>query len=175
LSTLNSGLNSMSSVVVQDLYRPWLIKRKIKKCEAHFVQAGRLGMIIAATALASMAVLSYYWQRYTDMPLLAFALSVMVFAYSGLLGVYFNALFTKRGNEASVLAALIAGFLCTLFFQSYVQSAIQSFMQDMINIQALKFDLAFPYQLCIATLVSFLVCFAGKPKQTLQQELPVNE
>ncbi len=167
LSTLNSGLNSMSSVVVQDLYRPWLKKRKIEKCEAHFVRAGRLGMILAATALASMAVLSYYWQRYTDMPLLAFALSVMVFAYSGLLGVYFNALFTKRGNETSVLAALIAGFLCTLFFQSYVQ--------NVINIEALKFDLAFPYQLCIATLVSFLVCFSGKPKQVLQQEQPINE
>jgi len=83
-------------------------------------------------------------------------LSVMVFAYSGLLGVYFNALFTKRGNETSVLAALIAGFLCTLFFQSYVQ--------EVINIEGLKFDLAFPYQLCIATLVSFLICFSGKPK-----------
>jgi len=157
LSTLNSGLNSMSSVVIQDLYRPWLEKRKIEKAETHFVAAGRLGMIAAAVALASMAVLSFYWQRYTDMPLLAFALSVMVFSYSGLLGVYFNALFTKRGNESSVLIALITGFFCTLFFQTYIQ--------EIINIDALKFDLAFPYQLCIATLLSFLVCFAGKPKQ----------
>jgi len=160
LSTLNSGLNSMSSVVIQDLYRPWLEKRKIKKTETHFVNAGRMGMLVAAVALASMAVLSFYWQRYTDMPLLAFALSVMVFSYSGLLGVYFNALFTRRGNETTVLAALIAGFLCTLFFQSYIQ--------DMINIEVLKFDLAFPYQLCIATLISFLICFSGKPA-------PINE
>ncbi|MFT6735147.1 MAG: SSS family solute:Na+ symporter [Polaribacter sp.] len=155
LSTLNSGLNSMSSVVIQDLYRPWLEKKNISKTETHFVNAGRLGMMGAALALASMAVLSFYWQRYTDMPLLAFALSVMVFSYSGLLGVYFNALFTNRGNENSVFTALIAGFISTLFFQSYIQ--------DMIDIDFLKFDLAFPYQLCIATLIAFLICFAGKP------------
>lgn len=155
LSTLNSGLNSMSSVVIQDLYRPWIERRRIVKSEQHFVAAGRLGMVVAAFALASMAVLSFYWQRYTDMPLLAFALSVMVFSYSGLLGVYFNALFTKRGNDRTVLAALIAGFSCTLFFQSYIQ--------DLINIDLLKIDLAFPYQLCVATSISFLVCYMGKP------------
>ena len=156
LSTLNSGLNSMSSVLVQDFYRPWLDSRNKEKEETHFVNAGRIGMGIAALALAAMASLSFYWQRYTDTPLLAFALSVMVFSYSGLLGVYFNALFTKRGNNKSVLAALIAGFLVTLLFQTYIQ--------DAIGIEWLKIDLAFPYQLCLATLISFLICFSGKPE-----------
>jgi SSS family solute:Na+ symporter len=154
LSTLNSGLNSMSSVVVQDLYRPWLLKNKVEKDDAHFVSAGRVGMIVAAIALAGMAILSFYWQRYSDMPLLAFALSVMVFAYSGLLGVYFNALFTKRGNATSVLIALISGFITTLLFQPYIQ--------DSIGIEWLKIDLAFPYQLCFATFISFIICYLGK-------------
>lgn len=155
LSTLNSGLNSMSSVVIQDLYRPWLLKNKIKKDDRHFVSAGRLGMLVAAIALAAMAILSFYWQRYTDTPLLAFALSVMVFSYSGLLGVYFNALFTNRGNSKSVLMALISGFITTLLFQTYIQ--------DAIGIEWLKVDLAFPYQLCVATFISFTVCYLGKP------------
>jgi len=163
LSTLNSGLNSMSSVVVQDLYRPWLLKKKINKDEKHFVNAGRVGMIVAAIALAGMAVLSFYWQRYTDTPLLAFALSVMVFSYSGLLGVYFNALFTKRGNANSVLMALISGFIITLLFQTYIQ--------DAIGIEWLKVDLAFPFQLCIATFISFTVCYLGKPSSN---KLPLN-
>ncbi len=154
LSTLNSGLNSMSSVIIQDLYRPWLQKNGHHKDEKHFIFAGRLGMLGTAVALSSMAVLSYYWQRYTDMPLLAFALSVMVFSYSGLLGVFFNAIFTKRGNSNTVLMALIAGFTTTLLFQSYIQ--------DALNISWFKFDLAFPYQLCIATAISFLICFLGK-------------
>jgi len=156
LSTLNSGLNSMSSVIIQDIYRPWSDKKGIKKTEKHFVNAGRFGMLIAALALGSMATLSFYWQRYTDMPLLAFALSVMVFAYSGLLGVYFNALFTKRGNSTSVLVALIAGFSVTLLCQPYVQ--------DMLNISWFRFDLAFPYQLCVATFISFICCYLGSPK-----------
>ena len=36
--------------------------------------------------------------------LLDFALGVMTFAYSGLLGVYFTLLFTTRGSAASVIA-----------------------------------------------------------------------
>ncbi len=156
LSTLNSGLNSMSSVVIQDFYRPWLLSKNITKEEPHFVIAGRIGMLMAAVGLAAMAVMSFYWQRYTDTPLLAFALSVMVFSYSGLLGVYFNALFTKRGNASSVLLALIVGFLTTLLFQSYIQ--------DMLNISWFKFDLAFPYQLCIASVLSFVVCYCGTPQ-----------
>ncbi len=157
LSTLNSGLNSMSSVVIQDLYRPWLEKKGTKKSEGYFVNAGRVGMLLAAIALGGMAILSYYWQRYTDMPLLAFALSVMVFSYSGLLGVYFNALFTKRGNSTSVLVALIAGFVTTLLFQPYVQ--------DSLNISWFHIDLAFPYQLCVATFIAFICCYLGAPRK----------
>jgi len=157
LSTLNSGLNSMSSVVIQDLYRPWLAKRRLDRPQEHFVKAGRVGMLGAAIALVAMAILSFYWQRYTDTPLLAFALSVMVFSYSGLLGVYFNALFTQRGNANSVLLALIAGFISTLMFQTYIQ--------DAMNLSWFKFDLAFPYQLCIATSISFIICYLGKPLQ----------
>jgi len=156
LSTLNSGLNSMSSVMIQDFYRPWLEKKTIRKAEKYFVNAGRFGMLLAALGLGSMAILSYYWQRYTDMPLLAFALSVMVFSYSGLLGVYFNALFTTRGNSTSVLVALIAGFTTTLLFQPYIQ--------DSLSISWWQFDLALPYQLCIATLISFICCYLGSPR-----------
>ena len=110
-------------------------------------------MIVAACALGGMAILSYFWQRYSDMPLLAFALSVMVFAYSGLLGVFFNALFTKRGNATSALLALIIGFTTTLFFQPYIQ--------DMLGT---NIDLAFPYQLCVGAILAFSVCYIGKPE-----------
>ncbi|MDH5432867.1 MAG: sodium:solute symporter [Gammaproteobacteria bacterium] len=157
LSTLNSGLNSMSSVLVEDFYRPFLARRNITKTDHHYVKAGRIGMFVVSIALAMMAILSFYWQRYTDTSLLAFALSVMAFSYSGLLGVYFTALFTKRGNVNSVLLSLIVGFILILLCQSYIQ--------DFLNIEWLKFDLAFPYQLCIASGIAFLVCFAGKPDE----------
>lgn len=158
LSTLNSGLSSMSSVLIQDLYKPYLVDKLAKSdssvSDMHYVNAGRYGMVIVGVALGLMAILCFYWQRYTDMPLLKFALSVMVFSYSGLLGVYFSALFTKRGSNESVLAALIVGFMVTLLFQPYVMVLYLP--------QTWQFDLGFTWQLCIGTFVSFLVCISRK-------------
>lgn len=156
LSTMTSGLNSMSSVLVEDLYRPWRLRRKPQSSEKHFVRAGQFGMLLTATALSAMAVLCFYWQQFSDMPLLAFALSVMVFSYSGLLGVYFTVLFTRRGNATSVAAALICGFLVPLFFQPYV---LQWFGTGFA-----EWDLGFTWQLCLGTLLAFAVCCLGKPK-----------
>lgn len=153
VSTINSGLNSMSSVIVQDFYRPW-IERTATKSERHYVRVGQLGMALVGAGLFSMSVLCYYWQRYSGLPLLDFALSVMVFAYSGLLGVYFTALFTKRGSTKSVIAALIAGFLVTLLGQEYII--------NLLNMPGSFKGYAFTWQLCIGTLISFLICITGK-------------
>ncbi|WP_404340886.1 sodium:solute symporter [Pseudoalteromonas mariniglutinosa] len=156
ISTLNSGLSSMSSVIVQDLYRPYLEKKNTSVNDNHYVKAGRVGMALVSLALALMAILCYFWQQYSDMPLLKFALSVMVFSYSGLLGVYFTTLFTKRGSENSVLAALIIGFVVTLMMQPY--------MIDWLLPETLRFSLGFTWQLCIGTALSTLVCCLGMPK-----------
>jgi Na+/proline symporter len=152
ISTINSGLNSMSSVIIQDFYRPWTEKRG-QRPEQHFVVAGRISMGLVGIVLFSMSVLSYYWQKYTDMPLLEFALSVMVFAYSGLLGVYFTVLFTRRGSVNSVIWALISGFAVTVLLQGYVI--------DMLHLPSAWKGLAFTWQLCIGTSVAFVVCQLG--------------
>ena len=157
LSTLNSGLNSMSSVIVQDLYRPWQLQRNKVHSDSHYVRAGQFGMMLVAIALASMACLCYFWQQHSDMPLLQFALSVMVFSYSGLLGVYFTVLFTRRGNQKSVLAALIGGFMLTLFFQPYVMALLLP--------AEWRFDLGFTWQLCIGTALSFVICSSASQCQ----------
>lgn len=151
VATTNSALNAMSSVMIQDFYRPWR-QRGGGASEKHFVVAGRIGMAGVGVAMFLMAVLSFYWQRYTDLPLLEFALGVMVFAYAGLLGVYFTAVFTNRGSTASVIAALVAGFAAVVLVQPAVAHAV--------GLPALLCTLSFPYQLCIGTAVAFLVCAA---------------
>lgn len=158
LSTLNSGLNSMSSVAVQDLYKGFYcgLLKKVTPSETQLVTAGRISMGVVALLLSAMAALCYYWQQYTDMPLLAFALSVMVFSYSGLLGVYFTALFTQRGSAKSILAALLVGFSIPLLMQPYIQTLYLSESQ--------QFDINFAYQLLIATSVATMVCCMGKSK-----------
>ncbi|HVR90843.1 MAG TPA: sodium:solute symporter [Novosphingobium sp.] len=149
-AAINSGLISMSAVLVGDLYRPFAGQRS----EAHFVRAGRIATVVLGFALFAMALLSYYWQRYADASLLEFVLGVMAFAYSGLIGVYAVALFSKRGNSASVIAALAAGFVTVLLFQPYVI--------DMLGLPVGMKGIAFPWHLVVGTLVAAAVCFAGR-------------
>ena len=139
----NSAMNAMSSVLVEDFYRPWAVRAGKQHAEKHFVVAGRVGMALMGIAMFVIAVLSYYWQRYANVPILDFVLGVMAFAYAGLLGVYFTALFTDRGSNRSVILALGAGFLVVLGLQLWGR-------------------VAFPWQLCAGTLVAFLVCVIEK-------------
>jgi hypothetical protein len=99
-----------------------------------------------------MAIVSFYWQRYSSMGLLEFALQVMVFTYAGLLGVYFTALFTGRGTTGSVIASLLVGFATILLLQPAIAHAIG--LPTFLN------GLSFPFQLCIGTVVAFVVCAA---------------
>ncbi len=152
-AAVNSGLISMSSVLIQDFYRPW-VERRRDMPEEHFVRAGQVGMVLLGLVLLGMSILCFYWQRYTEAPLLEFALGVMTFAYSGLLGVYFTVLFTRRGSSASVMWALATGFVAIGLQQSYVV--------DMAGLPASWKALAFPYQLCIGTAVAFATCILGR-------------
>ena len=151
-AAVNSGLISMASVLIQDFYRPWIERRRAMP-EEHFVRAGQVGMVLLASALLGMSLLCFYWQRYTDAPLLSFALSVMTFAYSGLLGVYFTILFTSRGSTRSVIWALATGFVAIALQQSYIV--------DVLQLPPSWKTLAFPFQLCIGTAVAFATCLLG--------------
>jgi Na+/proline symporter len=162
-AAINSGLISMASVLVQDFYRPWREKRR-PAAEDHYVRAGRIAMVVLALALLAMSVLCFYWQRYTDAPLLEFALGVMAFAYSGLLGVYFTALFTRRGSSASVMWALATGFVAIVLQQGYVV--------DTLGLPASWKILAFPYQLCVGTAAAFAVCLLGRTAKATSPSEP---
>ena len=147
LSSSNSVLSAMSSVAVEDIYRPLVSKGK---SEGHFLKVGRIMVVVFAVLLSGMALLSYYWQQYTQLDLLSFALGVMAFAYAPLLGVYGAAIFTKRGSEKTVKYALIGGFLTILISQPYVIGKL--------------FDIKVDYSLMMlaGTLVAFLIMMTEK-------------
>ncbi|WP_374530840.1 sodium:solute symporter [Novosphingobium sp.] len=154
-AAINSGLISMASVLVNDLYRPWS-ERHGGHSERHYVRAGRIASVLLGFALFGMAILSFYWQRYADSSLLEFVLGVMAFAYSGLIGVYGVALFSRRGTSGSVIAAFAAGFLTVLAFQPYVIDSLG--LPDALR------GVAFPWQLVIGTLVAAAVCLVPSGK-----------
>ncbi len=159
-AAINSGLISMASVLVNDLYRPWS-ERHGGHSETHYVRAGRIASVVLGLALFGMAVLSYYWQRYSDSSLLEFVLGVMAFAYSGLIGVYAVALFSTRGSSGSVIAAFIGGFVTVLAFQPYVI--------DSLHLPLAMKGVAFPWQLVLGTIVAAVICAAVPGKMVAKR------
>ena len=145
LSSTNSVLGAMASVAIEDLYKPYKLKQGIFD-EKHFIKASRFAVLFFALVLSLMAMLSYYWQQYTELSLLSLALGVMAFAYTGLLGVYFSAIFTNRGNSKTVLWALVSGFVSVLLMQPYVSGI----------------SIGFSWQIVIGTLIAFIVMQTGK-------------
>lgn len=151
-----SALNAMSSVLVQDFYRPWRSIRGVV-AERHYILAGRIGMALTGLLTLAVAILSFYWQRYSNASLLEFVLSVMNFAYAGLLGIYFAAVFTGRGTNISAIAALGTGFLTILLLQPYLATQL--------GLSPFLSQLAFPWQLCLGTLIAFGTCLLGSARQ----------
>jgi len=145
LSSTNSVLGAMASVAVEDIYKPWKLKQG-EVSEEHFISVSRKAVLFFAVVLSAMAMVSYFWQKYSDLSLIGFALGVMAFAYSGLLGVYFAAIFTSRGSVVTVPYALAGGFLTVVALQPYVFG---------INI-------GFSWQIVIGTLVSFGIMMLKK-------------
>jgi Na+/proline symporter len=141
LSSTNSVLSAMASVAIEDIYKPYKLKIAPQTDEAHFVKSARVAVLFFALALSIMAMLSYFWQRYSELSLISFALGVMAFAYTGLLGVYFSAIFTNRGSSKTVSYALAGGFLTVLALQPYI----------------FGINLAFSWQIVAGTLVAFLI------------------
>ena len=141
LSSTNSVLGAMASVFVEDIYKPYHCTRNRQHNEHFYLHASRVSVLVFASALLAMAMLSYWWQHTFSISLISFALGVMVFAYAPLLGVYFSALFTSRGSERGVIVTLVVGFLAVLSLQPY----------------SFGLHIGFAYQLLIATALSFVV------------------
>jgi len=140
LSSTNSVLGAMASVAIEDIYKPWRLKQG-EVDEILFVDASRKAVLFFAIVLSVMAMISYFWQRYSDLSLISFALGVMAFAYTGLIGVFFSAIFTSRGTSKLVPFALIGGFITVLALQPYT----------------FGISIGFSWQIVIGSVVSFLI------------------
>jgi len=162
LSSLNSALNAMSSAFVSDFYRQWRHGRD----ERHYLLVGRIAVLAWGVILGSFACLCVYWHRASGGDLIAFALMVMVFAYAGLVAVFVIVIFTRRGSEASVIAALIVGFVTVLLlnWQPWVG-------ED----GAGTLSLGFPWKMLIASGLAFGVACMGRRSAEQPTASPATE
>ncbi len=141
----------MASTLMNDVYKG-LVPAKPEK---HYLRVGRLFVVGWGVILGGFATFCVYWQSADGSTLIDFALGVMTFAYAGLLGVYLTTLFTKRGNTASVLAALITGFVVVALLQPNVMARWQGY----VGLEDLT--LAFPWRLTAGALAATFVCLLG--------------
>jgi Na+/proline symporter len=153
---INSGLNSMASTFVEDVYR----RVRPGRDERHYLKAGRAAVVAAGAMLGLFACACIVLYDSARNSLLGFVLGVMSFAYAGLLGMFFTALFTRRGSTASVIGGWFAGFAVVALLEPVAWAWWTSFLPD--SLDALKrLTIAFPWRLVIATAVSFAVCLLG--------------
>jgi len=159
LSSLNSAINAMSAAFISDLYKPMMNRRRSAPLsEQHLVRVGRIGVIAWGIVLAVFACVCIYWKQMNGDTLIVFALSVMSFAYAGLIGVFFCALLTKRGSSASVIAALIVGFVWMFITQRFIYDAVPMIHSPRIEY---FYGINFTWKLTIGVLLSTSVCAVG--------------
>ena len=70
--------------------------------------------------------------------------------------MFLCALFTRRGNTASVIAALIVGLLIVLLLQPYILGPLSE------RLLGERIDIAWPWWCPVGGAVSFAVCCLGK-------------
>ena len=153
-STL-SAINAMSAAFVNDCYR----KIRPAVTDRECLVIGRWAVVGWGLILGSFACICILWQEGSGKTLIDFALSVMTFAYAGLLGVFFTAIFTRRGNTTSAIAALVVGFLVVLLFQEKVWGLLTSSMPPSLA----GFHPAWPWHLFAGTIAATSVCCLGNP------------
>jgi SSS family transporter len=172
LSSINSSLNAMAATLVTDFYKPWRPGRE----ERDYLRVGRAAVVGWGVVQTLFAGLCVYWQRHSGQTLIDFALGVMTFAYSGLLGVFLTAIFTRRGSSGSAVAAMLGGFLVVLWLQPGVWQGVWSQVVVWAEAMGLGGDwarsagalrLAYPWRMAVATGVSFVVACSGRPRGEL--------
>lgn len=165
--SMDSATNAMASSAVADLYFP--IRRRLghdvdPQRDTH---APRLAVAMMGGLMTLFAVVCVFVYDPRQTTLLNFVLGIMGFAYAGMLGVFLAALFTRRGNNATVIAALVTGVLTVVLLQDHVYG----WWTERMFGRAAK--LAWPWWLPVGTTVAFLVCVLGQPPAAVRRGFAV--
>jgi SSS family solute:Na+ symporter len=154
--SLDSAINAMASSAVSDLY--WPIRRRmgIVEDQTNATSTPRIAVAATGIVLIGFAVISVLRYDPHQRSLLNFALGVMSFAYTGMLGVFLTALLTRRGSTASVLLALITGVIVTTLLQDGI---CQRWTRILLG---QPHTLATFWWMPIGTVAAFVVCVAAR-------------
>ena len=155
--SMDSAINALASSAVADIYLPLRRRRGFDDRPQRNSEAPKIAVALMGVAMVLFAVVCIQLYGGHGRTLIDFALGVMAFAYTGMLGVFLAALLTRRGNSASVIGALVAGVVTVAILQPGVIDRWSPFLFHR------RWHLASTWWMPIGTIVSFLVCVAGSP------------
>lgn len=154
LSSFNSAINSMASSFVADLYLPIRKGRgKSAGSDSDQIASSRRMVFLMGVLLTGFAIVTCVMQQSSGLNLVDFATGVMCFAYAGMIGVFLTAIFTRRGNTRSVIAALVAGALIILPLMFQKELFGQSYI-------------AWTWWCPIGGIITTAICCMGKPDKS---------
>ena len=157
LSSFNSAINAMASSFVADIYMP--LRQRLGHAivsDGDQMASSKKMVVLMGAVLTAFAMVTAVMQERSGLNLVDFATGVMSFSYAGMLGVFLCALFTRRGNTASVIAALLVGLLIVLLLQPYILGPLSE------RLLGERIDIAWPWWCPVGGAVSFAVCCLGK-------------
>jgi SSS family transporter len=158
--SLDSAINALASSLVADLYWP-LRRLRGLPVDGVSTKAPRVAVLLMGATLILFAIaVSFLFDPNGKRSLLDFALGIMTFASSGMLAVFLTALFTRRGNTRSVLAALVVGFAVVAALQAPVLARWSGWLFKR------PVRLASFWAMPIATAFAFVVCIVGRRRQS---------
>jgi solute:Na+ symporter, SSS family len=160
--SLDSAMNALAASIVADIYAP--LRQRLHPNAPAGGKPSRITVAVVGGGMMALAMFCAAIFDSEDATILKFVLSLMTFALSGMLGVFLTALFTRRGNPASVIAALFTGAAVVTLLHSKVMPLWTNLLFHAPQ------KIAFPWWMPAGTVAAFLVCVAGKPKSEREAE-----
>lgn len=160
--SMDSAINALASSIVADLYVP-LRQRSGEVLKDASGEASKLTVAAVGLIMSLFAVGCALVYDPKNKTLLDFALGVLTFAFTGMLGVFLTALLTRRGNSATVVSALLAGAATVGLLQDGVLGWAG------VHLSHQPWRIAWPWWMPIGTAVAFFVCVSGAPRRPNSQ------
>ena len=155
--SMDSAINAMASSAVADLYLPIRSMRGRPIDPNAPVDAPKWAVAGMGAVMTLFAIGCAYAYDPNQRGFLDFALGIMTFAFSGMLAVFFTALLTRRGNNTSVILALLTGIVAIAMMRDAPFKAITGWVTGTPR------TIAWTWALPIATGLAFAVCVSGRP------------
>lgn len=154
--SMDSAINAMASSAVADVYYPLRRRAGAAVDQTAISHAPRIAVISMGVLMTAFAAGCVFLFNPRTTTLLNFVLGIMTFAYAGMLAVFITALFTRRGSNWSVIAALATGVVTVALLHPDILPWLTAG-----RISPLA-RLAWPWWMPIGTGVSLVVCLMGR-------------